>query len=57
MKEKLVPGCIVTVIMAGVEAIQGVVYSTRGAENVDVLLTILGRQVKAKVAISRIESE
>ena len=57
MKEKLVPGCIVTVNMAGVEAIQGVVYSTRGAENVDVLLTILGRQVKAKVAISRIESE
>lgn len=57
MKEKLVPGCIVTVNMAGEEAIQGVVYSTRGAENVDVLLTILGRQVKAKVAISRIESE
>lgn len=57
IKEKLVPGCIVTVNMVGEESIQGVVYSSRSAENVDVLLNILGRQVKAKVALARIANE
>ena len=31
MREKLVPGCIVSVNMAGEESIQGLVYSSRGA--------------------------
>lgn len=57
MKEKLVPGCIVTVNMAGEEKVQGVVYSTRGSENVDVLMSILGRQVKATVSLARIECD
>lgn len=56
MREKLMPGCIVSVNMAGEENAQGVVYSTRGKENVEVLLTILGRQVKATVALSRIKN-
>lgn len=57
IKKKLEPGCVVTVNMTGDENIQGVVYSSRGSENVDVLLTILGRQVKATVALARIGSD
>lgn len=55
MKEKLLPGCVVNVSMAGDETIKGVIYSSRGSENVDVLLSILGRQVKTKVSIARVE--
>lgn len=57
MREKLVPGCIVTVNMAGEESIQGVVYSSRGSENVNVLLSILGRQVKTTVSLARIQCD
>jgi transcriptional antiterminator RfaH len=56
LKDKLTPGCIVAVNMAGEESLQGVVYSTEGTENVNVLLSILGRQVKAQVALARIVS-
>jgi transcriptional antiterminator RfaH len=55
MREKLVPGCAVNVSMSEDERIQGVIYSSRGTDNVDVLLSILGRQVKSKVSIARIE--
>lgn len=55
LKEKLVPGCAVNVNMTEEEKIQGVVYSSSGSENVDVLLSILGRQVKTKVSIARVE--
>ena len=54
-KEKLTPGSIVSVNIGGVESVQGVVYSSRGAENVEVLLTILSRQVKAKVSLDHVE--
>ena len=55
MKEKLTPGCSVSVNIGGVESFQGVVYSSRGTENVEVLLTILSRQVKATVALDHVE--
>ena len=54
-KEKLTPGSLVSVNIGGVENVQGVVYSTRGAENVEVLLTILSRQVKATVTLDHIK--
>lgn len=57
MKDKLVPGSVVTINLTGEENTQGIVYSSRGSANVDVLLTILGRQVKATVALDRIESD
>jgi transcriptional antiterminator RfaH len=55
IREKLVPGCAVNVNIAGDERIQGVFYSSSGSENVDVLLSLLGRQVKTKVSITRVE--
>ncbi len=54
-KEKLTPGSIVSVNIGGVESVQGIVYSSRGPENVEVLLTILSRQVKATVTLDHIK--
>jgi transcriptional antiterminator RfaH len=56
IKEKLIPGCIVTVNMAGEKSTQAIIYSSKGSKNVEVLLTILDRQVRAKVALARIKS-
>uniref|UniRef100_A0A7C4RSJ3 Transcriptional activator RfaH n=1 Tax=Desulfatirhabdium butyrativorans TaxID=340467 RepID=A0A7C4RSJ3_9BACT len=53
--EWLVPGAAVGIrIDEGVVA-PGIVYSNRGKDNVEVLLQLLGREVKTKVSVDRLQ--
>lgn len=55
IKERLTPGSLVSVNIGDAESVQAIVYSSRGTENVEVLLTLLNRQVKATVSLDHIE--
>ena len=53
-KEKLAPGCEVEVTMADGSAAKGFFCSFRGKVNVEILMDILKRQVRATVPLDRV---